>query len=104
MSVFRYSAWEWNEERGQFYYHAFAVAQPDLNYRNPALVEEMKVCTSFVVQLSMPTSIIFQNVLRFWLGQGADGFRMDAVPYLFEDQQFLDEPLSGKPTQDDQVR
>ena len=42
--MFRYSAWEWVEERGQFYYHAFLKEQPDLNYNNPLLVEEMKVC------------------------------------------------------------
>ncbi|TRY72059.1 hypothetical protein TCAL_06729 [Tigriopus californicus] len=75
LSVFRFSAWEWVEERQQFYYHAFTVQQPDLNYRNPLVVEEMK------------------NVLRFWIeGQGVDGFRMDAVPFLFEDPEFLDEP------------
>ena len=46
LSVFRFSAWRYVEERGQFYYHAFTPEQPDLNYRNPAVVEEMKVCTS----------------------------------------------------------
>ena len=80
MSVFRFSAWKWVEERQQFYYHAFTVEQPDLNYRNPLVVEEMK------------------NVLRFWVAdQGCDGFRMDAVPFLYEDERFLDEPLSGNP-------
>ena len=43
VSVFRFSAWKFNEERGQFYYHAFTPEQPDLNYRNPLVVEEMKV-------------------------------------------------------------
>ena len=43
VSVFRFSAWKFNEERGQFYYHAFTPEQPDLNYRNPRVVEEMKV-------------------------------------------------------------
>ncbi|XP_067661212.1 alpha-glucosidase-like [Haliotis asinina] len=66
LSVFTNSAWEWNEERGQYYYHAFLKEQPDLNYRNPALVEEM------------------ENVFRFWLERGVDGFRIDALPYLFE--------------------
>ena len=45
VSVFRFSAWKFNEERGQFYYHAFTPEQPDLNYRNPLVVEEMKVKT-----------------------------------------------------------
>ncbi|XP_035789993.1 maltase A3-like [Anopheles albimanus] len=71
------SAWEWNEERGQFYLHQFHKKQPDLNYRNPAVVEAMK------------------DVLRFWLDQGVDGFRVDAVPWLFETEGFPDEPISG---------
>uniref|UniRef100_A0A8D9FDV4 Maltase A1 n=1 Tax=Cacopsylla melanoneura TaxID=428564 RepID=A0A8D9FDV4_9HEMI len=52
----------------------FAVQQPDLNYRNPAVVEEMK------------------NVLRFWLNKGVHGFRMDAIPFLFESSSLEDEP------------
>ncbi|XP_052862490.1 maltase A3-like [Anopheles cruzii] len=71
------SAWEWSEERGQFYLHQFHKKQPDLNYRNPAVVQAMKA------------------VLRFWLDQGVDGFRVDAVPWLFETEGFPDEPLSG---------
>merc|ERR1711970_375636 len=78
LSVFRFSAWTWSEKRQQFYYHAFLPEQPDLNYWNPAIIEEMK------------------NVLKFWTHRGVDGFRMDAVPFLFEDQQFRDEPISGK--------
>merc|ERR1719334_555206 len=78
LSVFRGSAWEWSETRGQFYYHAFTKEQPDLNYWNPVIVQEMK------------------TVLKFWTDRGVDGFRMDAVPFLFEDQQFRDEPVSGK--------
>ncbi|ALC40924.1 Mal-A1 [Drosophila busckii] len=81
-SEFRYSAWEWNEVRQQYYLHQFAKAQPDLNYRNPAVVNEMK------------------NVLRFWLAKGVAGFRIDAIPYLFEVEldrynQYPDEPLSN---------
>ncbi|XP_067013713.2 maltase A1 [Anabrus simplex] len=79
LSNFGGSAWEWNEERGQFYLHQFAAGQPDLNYRNPVLVEEMK------------------NVLRYWLDIGVDGFRVDAVPYLFEREDLPDEPKSGDP-------
>ena len=43
LSVFRGSAWEYVEERGQFYYHAFLKEQPDLNYQNPLVVDSMKV-------------------------------------------------------------
>lgn len=67
-------AWTWNERRQQYYFHQFAKEQPDLNYRNPQVVEEMK------------------NVLRFWLGKGAAGFRVDAVNHLFEVEDFRDEP------------
>ena len=50
--------------------------QPDLNYRNPAVIEEML------------------DILNFWMEKGVDGFRMDAVPFLFEDSEFRDEPRS----------
>uniref|UniRef100_V5I8D9 alpha-glucosidase n=1 Tax=Anoplophora glabripennis TaxID=217634 RepID=V5I8D9_ANOGL len=75
LSEFKGSAWEFNEERQQYYYHEFAIQQPDLNYSNPKVVEAMK------------------DVLRYWLDFGVDGFRVDAVPYLFEDPEFKDEPL-----------
>ncbi len=60
------SNWTWDEQAGQFYWHRFYASQPDLNYDNPAVQEEMI------------------NVARFWLDLGIDGFRADAVPYLFE--------------------
>ena len=51
--------------------------------------------TSFTVEPYFPP---FQDVIRFWINdQGVDGFRMDAVPFLFENPEFLDEPESGKP-------
>ncbi|MEU7528300.1 maltose alpha-D-glucosyltransferase [Saccharothrix sp. NPDC042600] len=60
------SNWTWDAERGQFYWHRFFSHQPDLNYDNPAVRQAML------------------DVLRFWLDLGIDGFRLDAVPYLFE--------------------
>ncbi|XP_017066177.1 maltase A3 [Drosophila eugracilis] len=82
LQYFRGSAWEWNEERQQYYLHQFAVQQPDLNYRNPLVVDQMK------------------RVLRYWLNEGVSGFRCDALPPLFEvlpdaDGQFPDEVVSG---------
>ncbi|KNC33697.1 putative maltase H, partial [Lucilia cuprina] len=82
LQAFRGSAWEWNEERQQYYLHQFAVQQADLNYRNPDVVEQMK------------------RVLRYWLDQGVAGFRVDAVPVLFEvkpdaNGQYPDEEVSG---------
>ena len=60
------SNWTWDEKAGQFYWHRFYACQPDLNFDNPQVQEEML------------------NVARFWLDLGIDGFRADAVPYLFE--------------------
>ena len=76
LSVFGDSAWEWNDKRKQYYYHAFVAGQPDLNYRNSILDQEMK------------------NVILFWMRRGVDGFRVDAVNYLFEDENLTDEPKS----------
>ncbi|MBI9000997.1 maltose alpha-D-glucosyltransferase [Corynebacterium sp. CCM 9185] len=60
------SNWTWDAERGQYYWHRFFSHQPDLNYDNPEVCEAML------------------DVLRFWLDLGLDGFRLDAVPYLYE--------------------
>jgi maltose alpha-D-glucosyltransferase/alpha-amylase len=60
------SNWTWDEQRGQYYWHRFFSHQPDLNFDNPA------VCDAVL------------EVVRFWLDLGLDGFRLDAVPYLFE--------------------
>jgi maltose alpha-D-glucosyltransferase/alpha-amylase len=60
------SNWTFDPIRRQFYWHRFFSHQPDLNYANPTVQREML------------------NVIRFWLDLGIDGFRLDAVPYLFE--------------------
>ena len=77
MSVFRGSAWQYNEVRGQFYLHQFLVEQPDLNFRNYDVLQDM------------------MHVLAFWMSLGVDGFRMDAVAFIWEDANLADEPLSG---------
>jgi alpha-glucosidase len=74
LSVFGGSAWKLDETTGEYYLHSFDVTQPDLNWRNPQVVKEML------------------NILKFWLARGVDGFRVDAVYFLFKDTQFLDEP------------
>ncbi|XP_045513185.1 maltase A1-like [Pieris brassicae] len=87
-SVFRKSAWEYREEVGKYYLHQFVIGQPDLNYRNPDVVEEMK------------------NVIRFWLEKGVAGFRVDAIAHLFEADKenfggkYPDEPISGQDLDD----
>lgn len=60
------SNWSWDEQAEQYYWHRFYSAQPDLNFDNPAVQQAML------------------DVLKFWLDAGIDGFRADAVPYLYE--------------------
>jgi maltose alpha-D-glucosyltransferase/alpha-amylase len=60
------SNWALDPLTGQYYWHRFYSSQPDLNYDNPAVRAEML------------------NIMKFWLDHGLDGFRCDAVPYLFE--------------------
>ena len=62
------SNWTYDEVAGQYYWHRFYSTQPDLNYDNPAVQQEMV------------------NVMKFWLDLGIDGFRADAVPYIFEQE------------------
>ncbi len=61
------SNWTWDPVRKQYFWHRFFSHQPDLNYENPGVQEAMI------------------DVLKFWLDLGIDGFRLDAVPYLFEE-------------------
>jgi maltose alpha-D-glucosyltransferase/alpha-amylase len=60
------SNWTWDEEAQAFYWHRFFSHQPDLNYDNPEVQQAML------------------DVVSFWMEMGLDGFRVDAVPYLFE--------------------
>ncbi|MBE2223330.1 MAG: maltose alpha-D-glucosyltransferase [Anaerolineae bacterium] len=60
------SNWTYDEVAGQYFWHRFYSSQPDLNYDNPKVHEEMF------------------DVIRFWLDMGLDGFRVDAIPYLYE--------------------
>lgn len=60
------SNWAWDPISKTYYWHRFFSHQPDLNYDNPVVCEEV------------------WNVMKFWLEMGVDGFRLDAVPYLVE--------------------
>ncbi len=62
------SNWTWDETAGQYFWHRFYSSQPDLNFDNPAVRAE------------------FMRIIRFWLDLGVDGFRVDAAPYLFEQE------------------
>ena len=64
MATFPGDGWKWNEERGEYYLHLFAVEQPDLNHDNPAVREEVK------------------KIMRYWLDMGVDGFREDVITYI----------------------
>jgi alpha-glucosidase len=78
-STFGHSAWKWDPKTSQWYYHRFYAEQPDLNWRNPAVERAMF------------------GVYRFWLNKGVAGFRLDAVPTLFEDEQLRDEKVLPGP-------
>ena len=73
-SEFGGSAWEWDEATGQYYYHAFAKEQPDLNWRNADVRQAI------------------YDAMRFWLDRGVDGFRVDVMWHLVKDDRFRDNP------------
>jgi alpha-glucosidase len=76
-SLFGGSAWEYMPQTKSFYYHKFYKQQPDLNWRNPEVEKAMF------------------GVMQFWLDRGVAGYRLDAIPTLFEDPQQRNEPATG---------
>ena len=58
------SAWQWDDERKEYYLHIFAISQADLNMDNPLVREEVK------------------KILKYWLDKGVDGFREDVITYI----------------------
>ncbi len=87
LSVLGGTGWEWVEERGQYYHHAFLIEQPDLNLRNPEVMDAIL------------------EVFRFWLDRGVDGFRVDVMWHMIKDAQWRDNPpnpdfKTGMPTYD----
>jgi len=78
-SLFGGPAWKLDPKTGQYYYHYFYAAQPDLNWRNPVVKDAIL------------------DVTRWWYERGVSGFRLDAVDTLFEDPNLQDNPvLPGK--------
>ncbi|SEI12143.1 trehalose synthase /maltokinase [Rhizobium tibeticum] len=69
------SNWTWDAVAGAYYWHRFYSHQPDLNFDNPLVLEELL------------------GVMRFWLETGIDGFRLDAIPYLVEREGTINENL-----------
>ena len=74
LSVFGGSAWQWDSRRRQYYLHNFLASQPDLNFHNTQVQQQIL------------------NDIRFWLERGVDGFRFDACIFHFHDQQLRDNP------------
>lgn len=74
-SNFEGKAWTWDEVRGEYYLHLFAIKQPDLNMDNPLVREEVK------------------KILRFWLDMGVDGFREDVITYISKAEGLPDDHL-----------
>ncbi len=74
VAAFGGPAWSRDERSGRWYLHSFYPEQPDLDWRNPEVVEAM------------------QGVVRFWLERGVDGFRLDAVNLILKDDELRDDP------------
>ena len=74
-SWFEGKAWQWDEVRGEYYLHLFAIGQADLNLDNPLVREEVK------------------RILRFWLDMGVDGFREDVITYISKKEGLPNEPI-----------
>jgi len=86
ISIFGGPAWKFDPTTNQYYYHFFYAAQPDLNWRNPAVEKAMLDTT------------------RWWYQRGVAGFRLDAVDRLFEDPELRDNPvLAGTNAQGDPI-
>ena len=79
MGMFGGPAWTWDEGRGKWYLHSFYPEQPDLDWRNPETVAAM------------------QDVVRFWVDRGVDGFRIDAIDRLIKDADLRDDPPARTP-------
>ena len=74
-SLFEGKAWAWDEVRGEYYMHLFAIQQADLNMDNPLVREEVK------------------NILRYWLDMGVDGFREDVITFISKPDGLPDDKL-----------
>lgn len=74
ISAFAPSAWEWDEGTEQFYLHLFSKKQPDLNWDNPAVRQEV------------------YDIMRFWLDKGVAGFRMDVINLISKDPAYPNDP------------
>ncbi|XP_062981626.1 amino acid transporter heavy chain SLC3A1 [Elgaria multicarinata webbii] len=79
------SSWQYDDMRNQCYFHQFGKEQPDLNFRNPTVQEEI------------------HGIIRFWLGKGIDGFTISTVKFLLEATHLRDEPQVNKSQNPDSI-
>jgi alpha-glucosidase len=79
LAAFGGAAWSRDERTGRWYLHSFYPEQPDLNWRNPEV------------------RATFAEVIRFWIGRGADGFRVDAIDRVMKDAALRDDPPADEP-------
>ncbi len=77
-SVLKEKGWHYSKERDQYYWASFLPFQPDLNYRNPEVKEAMF------------------GVVKFWLGKGVDGFRLDMFNSIYKDSLFRNNAASRR--------
>lgn len=78
LSVFGGPAWQWEPRREQYYLHNFLASQPDLNYHEPAVVQQML------------------EEVEFWLKRSVDGMRLDAINFCYHDRRLRDNPAKPK--------
>ncbi|MCX4028390.1 alpha glucosidase [Endozoicomonas sp. SM1973] len=78
LSIFGGSAWAWDSRRRQYYLHNFLASQPDLNFHNPQVVEQVLADA------------------EFWLKRGVDGFRLDTANFYFHDAKLTDNPANPR--------
>ncbi|MBC2256581.1 alpha-glucosidase [Listeria ivanovii] len=82
-SIFSGPAWELDEKTGEYYLHLFSKKQPDLNWENPKLRQDV------------------YNMMKFWLDKGIDGFRMDVINFISKNTDFPDGPVAEGQTYGD---
>ncbi|TCL08814.1 alpha-glucosidase [Shimia isoporae] len=85
LSIFGGSSWEWDGQRMQYYLHNFLIEQPDLNFHNAEVRQELL------------------DVARFWLDRGVDGFRLDTVNFYYCDAQLRDNPALPDTARNDSI-
>jgi len=85
-SRFGGSGWEWDSKTEEYYFHMFFKQQPDLNWRNPKVFNEIL------------------EMIKFWLDKGVDGFRLDVFNAFFKDINFTDNPYKIGLTKFDQQK